>query len=133
MHVVQKVVRNYLSKHLVGSESFSSTSRLLRKSSFENVLNKVNIKGRYFKVYFTSNNIENGRLGIIAGKRNLPRAVDRNRAKRIIREAFRHHSIKEKNLDIVVQITRPNVTENQHGFDELNMLFFRIEERCTKF
>ena len=30
------------------------------------------------------------RIGIVAGRKNLPRAVDRNALKRIVREAFRH-------------------------------------------
>jgi ribonuclease P protein component len=44
------------------------------------------------------------RLGIIVGRKALKRAVDRNRAKRMCREAFRQKSRALPPVDIVVQI-----------------------------
>ena len=44
------------------------------------------------------------RLGVIAGKRVLRRAVDRNRAKRVIRESFRCAKVGLPAVDIVVQV-----------------------------
>lgn len=50
---------------------------------------------------------ENGlgyaRLGIIASRKALPRAVDRNRARRRVREAFRRVCQRLPAVDIVVQ------------------------------
>ncbi|MDY6829864.1 MAG: ribonuclease P protein component [Pseudomonadota bacterium] len=42
------------------------------------------------------------RLGLIAARRQLPRAVDRNRFKRMVRETFRVHRGELHGLDIVV-------------------------------
>ena len=42
------------------------------------------------------------RLGLALPKRLAPRAVDRNRAKRIARELFRRHAVKAAGLDVVV-------------------------------
>jgi len=41
------------------------------------------------------------RLGLSVPKRQAPRAVDRNRLKRIAREAFRRHGVREIGLDLV--------------------------------
>lgn len=44
------------------------------------------------------------RLGLVVGKRVLRRAVDRNRAKRLIREAFRVSATSLPELDVVVRV-----------------------------
>lgn len=42
------------------------------------------------------------RLGIIAGRKAIPRAVDRNRSKRTVREMFRSMKQRLVTLDVVV-------------------------------
>lgn len=44
------------------------------------------------------------RLGIIAGRKVAPRAVDRNRGKRLVREVFRSASATLGAYDIAVQL-----------------------------
>lgn len=51
--------------------------------------------------------MQNARLGLVVGKRALRRAVDRNRAKRVIRETFRVNRRDLPGMDIVVQVTGP--------------------------
>ena len=46
------------------------------------------------------------RLGIITSKRVASRAVDRNRAKRLVREAFRRMRHRLGGVDVVVQLRR---------------------------
>ncbi len=48
------------------------------------------------------NELSRPRLGMVIGKRVSPRAVDRNRMRRIIREAFRLNADTLPALDIVV-------------------------------
>ena len=43
-------------------------------------------------------------LGIIAGKKAPPRAVDRNRGKRLVREAFRAAAADLGAYDVIVQL-----------------------------
>jgi ribonuclease P protein component len=57
-----------------------------------------------FSVFLKANALELPRLGLIVPKRVFPRAVDRNRVKRVLREWFR----KQANLrgcDILIRVT----------------------------
>ncbi len=52
------------------------------------------------------NEQEHARLGLVIAKKNVRRAVDRNKVKRVARESFRHHRAELGNLDIVVLARR---------------------------
>ena len=58
---------------------------------FDRVLSTRTIQLRCgcFRFYATTNEEDGARLGLIVGKRQLKRAVDRNRVKRVLRETFR--------------------------------------------
>lgn len=131
-HVVQKVVQSSLSENQVGLFEFSAVQRLRRKDGFDHVFRKLDIADKYFKIFFTRNTRENARLGIMASKRTLPRAVDRNKVKRMIREAFRIHSIKECELDLVVLVKTPYAQPADFKVEKLNRLFGQIEVRCAE-
>lgn len=47
------------------------------------------------------------RLGIALTRRLVPRAVDRNCLKRLVRDEFRHHEVKKRGLDCVVALRKP--------------------------
>lgn len=55
-----------------------------------------------FAVHALVNHFGNARLGIAVSRRVSGRAVDRNRIKRIVRDAFRHEQAGLKGLDLVV-------------------------------
>lgn len=114
------------------SEKFPATHRLLRKDGFNHVLYAENISEKYFKIFFVFNGKQYARLGIIASKKTLPRAVDRNRVKRIIREAFRQHNIKQRKLDLIVLVARAYAQQRGAQGENLEMLFSRVETRCAK-
>jgi len=111
---------------------FSAAHRLKRKNGFDHVIHAENIADRHFKIFFVRNCQENARLGIIAGKKILPGAADRNRAKRIIREAFRQHTIKLRKLDMVVMVRPAYSQERCEQAGNLKMLFSRVENRCAE-
>jgi len=57
-------------------------------------------------LYVRRNGLTQARLGIIASNRVAPRAVDRNRFKRMAREAFRSARLHLGGLDVVIQLRR---------------------------
>ncbi len=61
---------------------------------------------RHFLLFAKPNGLDHARIGIIAGKRVAPRAVDRNRAKRLIREVFRSMRLRLPGTDVVIQLRR---------------------------
>ncbi len=75
------------------------------------------------------NHSKKARLGIVVAKRNIPKAVDRNKTKREIRELFRIHQLKDYGLDLVV-MTRNG---GRLDMDGLNNLFNRVAIRCAGF
>jgi len=131
MHDVPEAVQDSLSRKNVGAK-FPSEHRLLCKSDFDRVILAENISDQYVRVFFVGNVNGNARLGIIAGKKFLPRSVDRNRTKRIIREAFRHHHIKFKNVDVVVMLRRGCTQKSGVRTNSLDNLFSQVENRCEE-
>jgi len=57
-------------------------------------------------LYVRPNGEPLARIGIITSKRVASRAVDRNRMKRLVREAFRSMRLRLQGFDIVVQLRR---------------------------
>jgi ribonuclease P protein component len=80
---------------------FRPHERIRRRAEFQEVYERgARIRGRYATVFVLANHREVGRLGIAATKK-LGGAVQRNRAKRLIREVFRRNNI-ASGFDVVV-------------------------------
>src|SRR4026209_1432470 len=80
---------------------FRPNERIRRRSEFQQVYERgVRIHGRYSTLFTLPHNMPFGRLGI-AATRKLGGAVDRNRAKRLIREIFRRNKL-APGFDVVV-------------------------------
>lgn len=127
MLVAPRVVQDSLSNPSAG---FTAVYRLSRKDGFDRALQANSLADKNYKVFFAHSNNNNARLGIIASKRILPHAKDRNRAKRVIREVFRQHSIKAFSLDLVVMVRR--VGEQGAPSGDLEKLFNRVESKCAQ-
>jgi len=84
----------------------STRATVLReRSAFEAVLQSgCRIATRNFVLRARPNEEAHARLGIIAGKKAAARAVDRNRGKRLIREAFRFFGGSMGAYDITLQL-----------------------------
>jgi ribonuclease P protein component len=83
------------------SERFHSAEHIRRRADFQEVYDRgTKIHGRYSTLFLLRRPGSAGRLGI-AATRKLGGAVERNRAKRLIREVFRRNKIAE-GFDVVV-------------------------------
>ncbi|MDQ0009271.1 ribonuclease P protein component [Luteibacter jiangsuensis] len=83
--------------------------------------------GRCFLLRFGNNELDTARLGLAISKRCSKRAVDRNRIKRLAREAFRHARPALPPVDILVMARDSAVDETGAVLlAELDALFRRI-------
>lgn len=86
---------------MTSAAGLRSEERIRRRADFQQVYEHgTKLHGRYSTVFVLPNNQAVGRLGIAATKK-LGGAIQRNRAKRLIREIFRHNKI-TPGLDVVV-------------------------------
>lgn len=114
------------------TEKFPREYRLLTPENFDNVFKKpIKASTPYVTILATYNSVGFPRLGLIAPKKQLKRAVWRNKFKRIIRENFRKSVYNLENLDIVV-IAKSKVLEQTNK--ELDILVSKlwktISRRC---
>src|SRR5262249_22510987 len=80
---------------------FRPAERIRRRAEFQQVYERgTKIHSRYCTVFILPNERPIGRLGI-AATRKLGGAVQRNRAKRLIREVFRRNKIAQ-GFDVVI-------------------------------
>lgn len=83
--------------------SFPRKLRLKESNQFDRVFKQAHkISTGKFAVFYCANDTTNPRLGIVATKKNLPKAIQRNNFKRIVRESFRKKQPKLKNYDFIV-------------------------------
>jgi ribonuclease P protein component len=80
---------------------FRPAEHIRRRADFEQAYNTGRrVAGRFMTVFVRPTPATSARLGI-AATRKMGGAVVRNRAKRLVRELFRHHK-PDQTLDIVV-------------------------------
>ena len=85
--------------------SFGRTARLLKPAEFERVFTEnERARTESLLVMARPNALGQARLGMVVAKRLLPRAVDRNRVKRCVRETFRMQRLGLPPCDYVVRL-----------------------------
>jgi ribonuclease P protein component len=97
---------------LLGCYAFTRRQRLLKAKEFAAVFSARRIlRSRSYLVMSCPNELGHARLGMVVGKRQFKRAVDRNRMRRIIRETFRLYSPNLPVLDVVVKVNTAPVDD----------------------
>ncbi|MDR3395831.1 MAG: ribonuclease P protein component [Parasulfuritortus sp.] len=85
--------------------AFGWDSKLRKADEFSSVFRfKRVLREAHLDIFFRQNGLDHSRLGLVVSKRVLARAVDRNRTKRVIREAFRLSQHELGGLDVVVRV-----------------------------
>lgn len=89
--------------NLLRHQDFPKSLRLLSSQDFEYVFaDAQKFANRHWTLIVRPNNLSVPRLGLAVSKKQLARAVWRNRVKRIAREGFRQHKLALCGYDIVV-------------------------------
>jgi ribonuclease P protein component len=106
-------------------------SRVLERSGYEAALagRPVAVR-RHFCVFVQATQRQQARIGIIVSRKVAPRAVDRNRIKRLVREAFRHDRWRFGSNDLVVMARRCPARAGWDGArEELAAVFGQLTRR----
>lgn len=83
--------------------SFSRASRLLASREFKAVFadSPIRVSHKSLLLLARPNGLGLSRIGLVVAKKNIRRAVARNRIKRVVRETFRQREETAITLDIV--------------------------------
>ena len=65
------------------------------------------LRGRYAVLHVGKSHGGVARLGVALTRKMIPHAVERNRVRRLVREAFRRHVAKQLPVDCVVTLRQP--------------------------
>jgi ribonuclease P protein component len=91
---------------------FDAAERVRRRIDYQRIYDRgAKTHGKFLTLFTLANDLQIGRLGI-AATRKMGGAVVRNRAKRLIREVFRHNKL-APGYDIVVIPRRALVDAGQ--------------------
>ena len=111
---------------------FLKSRRLVSSIEYQSVIaHACGSKDAVFVVYARNNGRQLSRLGITVSRRVAPRAVDRNRIKRVIRESFRYQENILMGLDIVT-IARGATKrlETKQLFISLGRHWRAVDQQC---
>ncbi len=111
---------------------FPRQVRLLSAEDYRNVFNDVTCKvsNRHILLLARESTTQHARVGLVVAKKNVRKAVERNRLKRLVRDSFRLHQHNLEPLDIVF-LSRPGVSDldNETITKQLEILWQRLNKR----
>jgi len=109
---------------------FPRAARIVRPADYRRVFGQgVRVSDAAMAVHAVANGLGHPRLGLAISRKVSPRATDRNRLKRMLRECFRTHQQALPPLDLVV-VGRPAML--RLDFNELCTRFLTHAERLDK-
>ena len=87
---------------------FPGCWRLREAGEFKAVFSRRRLlRGAWFDLHYRPNAGTSARLGLVIAKKLARRAVLRNAARRVTREAFRHVRAQLPAMDLVVRLAKP--------------------------
>ena len=108
--------------------NFSKNWRLRTTTEFQHVyLGYQYLSGRYYLLYYSNNNFGYPRLGVVASRKSLKKAVMRNRVKRIVKEDFRIQKHQLPSMDMVsIAKFRSGTASKKELRECINQLFNQL-------
>ena len=109
-------------------EGYSRRHRFTARGSFGAVLRgSRKLRGRLAVIHVAPGRSALSRLGIALTRRLVPRSVDRNLVKRLVRDAFRRHMVKHAGFDCVVALReRFDASQAAPMVDEIRTLLDQL-------
>lgn len=113
--------------------SFLYKNHIRDKATFNAVFSsRKRINASVGVLRFVRNELGYSRLGIIVSKRNVRLAVTRNKLRRMIKEQFRLHQVKNSGYDVVFVVYKQANDASSHEFHQcirhlFNVLVKRVE------
>lgn len=114
---------------------FSRSSRLVKAGDYSRVFNNnVRVGDDCFTVLIGKAESQQARIGFAIAKKQIKKAVDRNRIKRQIRESFRLNQVQLPNHDVVVMV-RPKILSLNHQQIQQRLLkhWRTVANKCENF
>lgn len=101
------------------SETFPKSNRLLSRSEFRRVYNEGRkMQARYFTAFVLMNSHQQPRIGITV-TRKVGKSVQRNRARRLVREVFRKNKLLvPPGVDMVINVKQLLVDARYSDLEE---------------
>ena len=106
----------------------------MRKADFKRAFNQNERSADAMLVVLARpNGLAISRLGLAIAKKHAPRAVERNRIKRLIRESFMHHQPFTVAIDaVVMNRTGIRLKSNRQVFQSLSRHWQKINEKLER-
>ena len=107
---------------------FSKNWRIHTTTEFHRVYSaRQRLSGYYYLLYYRNNNFGCARLGVVASRRSLKKAIMRNRARRIVKEGFRIQKYHLPSIDIVFIVKSRSMEASKKELHEcINQLFHQL-------
>jgi len=119
----------------VNQYPFGKSQRLLDASAYKPVFDDARLKVSRQQVLFLArpNGLAGPRLGLVIAKKNVRKANQRNRIKRIARESFRLQQHQLSGIDIVVLARRGLDLPNNADLHSLfGQLWHQLQKKAEK-
>jgi ribonuclease P protein component len=113
---------------------FPRRARLLKPRDYDEAFaSSTRLRDRFFDLVLHPRAGNSPRLGLAISRKALPRAVDRNRVKRLVRESFRERAASLPGADVIIMVRAAVASAESSALRAgLEKLWGEVGERCRR-